>query len=241
MGVTNRLVYNTTDANTRAAGATIGSVFLTGIDATPIGHETLNALDWFRVTGPIIDSAGNEVAVTGNALDVNVASGTITVSESDVYAEDSAHTTGEDGTFILSVRADDLSAIPASILADTEGDYQALITGPNGELFVGGQNPDGSIDVVQAGCATVENTATAVSLIAVNVVTTALANRKELRLANEGNKSLYYGKTGVTAITGFPLHPGQQACLCAGDALAIQAIGGAGAAAEDMRVMEFAS
>lgn len=171
MGVTNRLLYNPTDADTRAASSTIGSHFLTGLDGTPIGHETLNSLDWFRVTGPIIDSAGNEVAVTSNALDVNIASGTIDV---------------DDG------------------LADTA----------------------------------IENTTTAVSTAAVNIVTSALALRKYVALANEGNKDLYFGKTGVTTANGFPLYPGMQQVWRIGPSVTAQMIGGTGASSEDLRVME---
>lgn len=85
---------------------------------------------------------GTQLTQTGGALDVNIASGTISITEQDNYAEDSAHTSGDTGGFILSLRADSLAAVPAGNLADTEGDYQAFITGPNGELFVGGNDFD---------------------------------------------------------------------------------------------------
>ena len=81
-------------------------------------------------------SDGTALTQTGGALDVNLASGTITLTEEDNYDEDSAHASGDKGGFVLSVRADDLDAVPAGILAGTEGDYQAFITGPEGQLFV---------------------------------------------------------------------------------------------------------
>lgn len=72
------------------------------------------------------------------ALDVNIAASdiNITTTESDVYAEDSAHTSGDEGTFGLALRVDDLDAVPASLLAGTEGDYQGYIVGPSGALKV---------------------------------------------------------------------------------------------------------
>lgn len=72
------------------------------------------------------------------ALDVNIAASdiSINVAESDVYAEDSAHVDGDEGTFMLALRADDLDAVPASLLAGTEGDYQGFIVGADGALKV---------------------------------------------------------------------------------------------------------
>jgi len=171
MGVTSRLIYDPTDADSRAASSRVGSLVLTGIDATPIGHETLDSVDWLRVTGPIIDSAGNAVTVTGGKLDVNIAGGFVDLDDD---------------------------------LADTA----------------------------------IENTATAVSAVAVNLVTSALPSRKHLGLSNEGNKSLYFGKTGVTAVNGFPLHPGMQQVWRIGPSVTPQIIGGAGASSEDLRVIE---
>lgn len=268
MGITNRLVYDPTDANTVAASATIGAHVLSGTDGSAIGHETLNSLDWLRTAGPITDSSGNEVAVTSNALDVNIASGSISFAYD--YDEDTAHTTGDSGVFTLSLRVDDLTSVPASVLADTEGDYQAFITDANGAMYVAGNQFDiddlnATDDAVQAwahdGSGTaitstggaldvnissgdiddsLANTAvafaaTAVSTTAVDVVTTALADRKWLYLANEGNKSLYLG---TSAATGYPLHPGMQIELRMGAAVEPQIIGGTGASSEDLRVME---
>lgn len=271
MGVTNRLIYDPTDADSIAASSKVGSYVLSGDDGSPIGYETLNAVDWLRTSGPIIDSSGNEVAVTSNALDVNIASGSISFAYD--YDEDTAHTTGDSGVFTLSVRVDDLTAVPASVLADTEGDYQAFITDANGAMYVAGNQFDiddlnATDDAVQAwahdgtgtaitstggaldvnilsgdvdddlAATAIANTATAVSTTAVNIVTSALADRKWLYLANEGNKSLYFGETGVTTANGFPLHPGMQLETRIGAAVTPQIIGGSGASSEDLRVME---
>lgn len=138
MGVTNKLVFDPTDTESIAAGSSVGAYVRAGTDGDLIGSETLNALEWLRVTGPIIDSAGNEVGVTSNSLDVNITA----APGLGVYNEDAAHTSGEAGQFVLGVRVDDLAAVPATALAGTELDYQAFITGPNGELFIGANQLD---------------------------------------------------------------------------------------------------
>lgn len=67
------------------------------------------------------------------ALDVNIAASdiSITVAESDVYAEDTAHTSGDDGAFMLAVRRDARAAG-----SDTDGDYSSLNVNAVGELWV---------------------------------------------------------------------------------------------------------
>lgn len=61
------------------------------------------------------------------ALDVNVVGG----ADSGIFAEDSAHTTGHNGQFILAVRAD-----ADASLVDTDGDYAPLQVDENGRLKV---------------------------------------------------------------------------------------------------------
>lgn len=277
MGVTNRLKYDPTDANSIAASSTVGSHTLAG-DGTPITE-------------------------TGGALDVNIASGTITIASD--KAEDAAHSSGDNGGYVLAVRAD---ARPTNANTDADGDYASFFVNANGELYVKDTDAaallttidtdTGSIDstltalskaedaahssgdqgimglavrndtegslvdtdgdyaplqvdssgrlrVVTAvdidddlADTAIENTATAVSTTAVNVVSSALANRKWLYLANEGNKSLYFGKAGVTAANGFPLHSGMQLEVRIGPSVTPQIIGGTGASSEDLRVME---
>jgi len=287
--VTNRLIFDPTDANSIAASSSIGAFVRAGTDGDLIGSETLNALEWLRVSGPIIDSSGNEVAVTSNALDVNIAA----APGLGIYAEDSAHSSGDDGQQILAVRQDTLAASTSA-----DGDYASFKSNNLGELYVtdtdvlaelqGGISVDdgggsltvdasdldirdltaasdsvdawlndgsgnaigstgGSLDVNVTNSidldddladTAIENTATAVSAAAINVVASALASRKWLATANEGNKSLYFGKTGVTTTNGYPLHPGMQHVWRIGPSVTPQVIGGTGASSEDMRVME---
>lgn len=171
MGVSTRLDFDPTDADSIAASHNVGAFVRAGTDGDLIGSETLNSLEWLRVTGPIIDSSGNEVTVTGGALNVNIASA------------------------------------------------------PG----------DGSDDLANVA---IENTARSLSTTAIDVVTSALSARKWLYVANEGNKSMYFGKTGVTTANGWPMHRGERLEARIGAAVTPQIIGGAGSSGEDIRVME---
>jgi len=76
-------------------------------------------------------SDGTALTHTAGALDVNIASGAITVTEEDVYAEDAAHTSGDKGGFVLAVRRD----TPTSGTS-ADGDYASLNVNADGELYV---------------------------------------------------------------------------------------------------------
>lgn len=267
MSVANRLFYDPTDANTIAASSTIGAYTL-GADGTPISQ-------------------------TGGALDVNVASGSFS-SNSD-YAEDSAHTTGDEGKHLLAVRQDTLASS-----TNADNDYGSVKANAKGEIYMkdtdvlaalaagvdisdgGGSitvdaaqldiddlnatddavaawahdgtgtaitSTGGALDVNIASGATIdlddsladtaiENTATAVSLVAVNVVSSALPNRKWLYLANNDNKELFFGKTGVTVANGFPMGAQEKFEFRIGPSVTPQIIGGPGSSNQDLRVME---
>lgn len=250
--LTSRLVFDPAES---ADSANVGSYVRAGTDGDLIGSQTFNSEEWLNTAAVLTDSAGNEVNVTSGSLDVNITA----APGLGVYAEDSAHTTGDDGQSILAVRVDDLTAVPASVLAGTEGDYQQFIGDTDGALFTASRTLDGTgnaigstsgaLDVYIANAGTIdidddlantaiENTATPVSTTAVNVVTTALSDRKHLFLANLGNKRLFFGKTGVTTANGYPIYPGEKIAARIGAAVAPQIIGDTGASAEDLRVME---
>ena len=261
MGVTNRLLF---DPSNTGASSSIGAYVLAGTDGDQIGSETLNSLEWLRVTGPIIDSSGNEVGVTSNALDVNVASGSISADMDGVY--NGATNTDPDNIGLI---VHDRAASPADsdqsfrttggaasadnvTAANVHGlDVNSFLMGYDGTTWdrLTASNTAGALDVHLAGGTlttsdaaladtAIENTATAVSTSAVNVVSSALANRKYLFLANEGNKSLYFGKSGVTTANGWPLHKGMALEARIGPSVTAQIIGDTGASSEDLRVME---
>jgi hypothetical protein len=70
----------------------------------------------------------------------------------------------------------------------------------------------------------------------VDLVASDLAARKHLFVYNNGSKSIYLGKSGVTISTGFPIDPGSYIGLRAGAAQNLFAIAQSGS--QDVRVME---
>ena len=82
------------------------------------------------------DSAGDNwdrLRATNGALHVDIQDASITVVESDTYAEDSAHTTADTGGYVLAVRAD---ARPTNANTDADGDYASFFVNNSGELYV---------------------------------------------------------------------------------------------------------
>lgn len=259
--VTNRLLYDPTDANSIAASSSIGAYVLAGTDGDAIGSETLNALEWLRVAGPIIDSSGTEVNLTGTSLDVNVTNA-LAIDLDGVYNV-SSNANPDNVGMIAHVR----NATPGDaqqtfrstggaassddiVAANVYGlDVNSFLMGFDGTTWdrLTAQNTAGALDVHVTNSidvdddlanTAIENTTTAVSTTAVNCVASALANRKWLGIANEGNKKGYFGKTGVTAANGFPLHMGMQQVWRIGPSVTPQFIGGTGASSEDYRVIE---
>ena len=83
--------------------------------------------------GITIDKLCDLKDADGDSLDIN-ADGSLNVTISgqvNVYAEDSPHTSGDDGNFSLAVRQDTKAST-----ADTDGDYAAFIQNSVGELYV---------------------------------------------------------------------------------------------------------
>lgn len=193
------------------------------------------------------DYASFKVDAAG-ALYINGSQYTQPISATDLDIRDLTHVSDSvkvgDGTDFLAVNGDgsinavvtatdldirDLSQATDSVSAwmfDGTGD---AIESLNSHMLVS--------DVANSG---ILASATAVSTTAVNVVASALSNRTYLGLANEGNKMLYFGQTGVSTSTGFPLPPGGQQVWRIGPALTPQIIGEAGSSSEDLRVLELA-
>jgi len=259
MAVTNRLVYDPTDANTVASSSTIGGYVLAGDDGTPIGHVSdalkvdigsvtdLDIRDLTHVSDSVKIGDGTEflavnvdgsinAVVTATDLDIRALTQT---DEITAYQGTSPWVIGDGGGSITVDASDldirDLTAASDSIAAWLSDGSGNAIGSTAGALDV--NIASGDIDDSLANTA-IENTTTAVSTSAVAVVSSALASRKWLAVANEGNKVLYIGKSGVTTANGFPLYPGMQQSWRIGATPVVQAIGGAGASSEDLRVME---
>jgi len=123
-----QLVFDTTvtDDDRDNVGAYVRSD-----DGTLITHHTEGANQRLDVDAAIRGTNGDAVTVTAGALDVNIQSADINFNESDVYAEDDPHTTGEEGSFVLAVRQDTLASSTS-----TDGDYAAFKQNSKGELYV---------------------------------------------------------------------------------------------------------
>lgn len=83
----------------------------------------------------------------------------------------------------------------------------------------------------------IENTATAVTATVGPIVASALANRKDVFVANMGAHIVYFGKAAVTAANGFPLFKNEKLQARIGPSVAPGVICDTGKTA-DIRVME---
>lgn len=63
----------------------VGSRILAGTDGDAIASQTIAASEWLQVASALFDGSGNAISSTGGALDVNIASGTLSVSVDGVY------------------------------------------------------------------------------------------------------------------------------------------------------------
>jgi len=292
MGLTNRLVFDPTDANSIAASSSVGayvraadgdlitSTLLGAKESLDVNVAGLSATDIdIRDLTHVSDSVSlgdGTTLYTGttngadHGLDVNLINDSISVTQGTspwvvsatdldirdlVYTQDSV-TSYQGGSWTVGISGDvnvtqgtdpwvvsatdldirDLTHVSDSVsLGDGTTLYTGTTVGADHGLdvnIIGGDIDDDLADTA------IENATTAVSTTAVNVVTSALAARKWLYLYNMGNKELYFGKTGVTAANGFPMYPDTSMELRIGPSVTPQIIGGTGASAEDLRVME---
>lgn len=142
------LIFDTTDANTIADSDQVGSHTLAG-DGTLItsgdgsADNVANGFEGLDMRSFLFgyDSTGDNwdrIQQVAGAVKVYIDDGDFEV---DVVinaekAEDSAHTSGDIGNFVLGIRMDDVDGANTALLAGTEGDYQGLFTNAKGELHV---------------------------------------------------------------------------------------------------------
>ena len=149
--------FDTTDADTIADSDKILSGIISS-DGSTLITDTLEGgkqgLDVYVINANIDvnlqDGAGNDITSTGGALDVNIASGSITVTPESVHAEDAAHVSGDDGSFSLSIRIDDITADNSALLAGTNGDYQGTFTNASGEMYVKSTDTDNLLTTIDS-------------------------------------------------------------------------------------------
>lgn len=140
------LVFDTTDTNTIAESDHVGAHTLAG-DGSLItsgdgnSDDVANTFEGLDTRSFLFgyDSVGgnwDRLSATGGILDVNVNSGDITITPESVHLEDDAHSSGDEGSFSLSIRIDDITADNSALLAGTNGDYQGTFTNDKGEMYV---------------------------------------------------------------------------------------------------------
>lgn len=254
--VSGYLGFDPTDADSIAASAKIGS-YLIGASGTVIGSvgdalKVSSVIDFSYdyaedaahtssdigafVLAVRQDTLANSTSADGDyaAFKLNQ-KGELYIHDTDVLAALAGNLT------VIATNLDirDLVAATDSVSSWVKDGSGNAITSSGGALDVNIQSSDITFDIDDDLCnVAIENTATAVSTSAINIVSSALANRKFLALANEGNKILYFGKNGVTTSNGFPLYMREKAMFRIGASVAPQIIGAAGSSNEDLRVME---
>lgn len=157
----------------------------------------------------------------------------VTVTTGADKAEDSAHTSGDIGSYILSVRQDVLAAS-----TDASGDYQSMKTDALGALWT---NQYKTAPATHTGWLTSQNT---VDDTAELIVAADLANRKKILIQNASSnaRTIYLGNANTVTATGatggIRISAGVTIEMELAAGVAIYAI--ANAAGADIRVAEFA-
>ena len=152
------------------------------------------------------------------SLDVNVVVG----ADDGVFAEDSVHTTADNGTYVLSVREDTLASSTSAT-----GDYQSFKTDALGRLWANRSGQSAAY-----GAVSIADTAT-------DIIGTDLANRIKVIVQNTDNKNVFLGSNAsVTTVNGLRLSAGSSIELEVGAGVNLHGITATGVA--DVRYFEVA-
>jgi hypothetical protein len=228
MGVTSRLVYDPTDAETIAASSTIGAYTL--------------------------DGSGNPILSTNGALHVNIAEGDFelntkidgdydgttnpTPDSAGVIFHD--RTASPDGTAQNQRPTAGLSSLSLDLSTvhdqDVAAGFYAYDPDSTERKAVQWYNEAARVsDICQDSFLVTQKdvAATAGALLA-----SQLADRKKFLIQNLGNKEVWLGGASVTVGTGFMLPPSSTYEFNLGDAIDLYAISTAGT--QDCRIMEVA-
>ncbi|MEO0271693.1 MAG: hypothetical protein ABIM30_01215 [candidate division WOR-3 bacterium] len=209
-----------------AVGAYLRAADGTLITRTSVGSK--EALDVYVTNAIRITDGTNDLVINPDGsinVDVSVISGA-------EKAEDSAHTNGDIGQFILAVRQDTLASSVSS-----DGDYAALKVDALGALWT---NVANVVQVTQSAMSSMNVDSVTVNNSAMNLISTPLSGRRKVIIQNvSGNRILFLGHDNtVSASTGIRLSAGASIELEAGPGLDIYAI--ANGTGCDVRYMELA-
>ncbi len=183
--------------------------------------------------------ATDKVDVSGSSVSISGTVG-VTQSTSPWVIGDGGGSITVDGTVELG--ATSLAALETIELGATTLAALESITVQNGSGASAVNIQDGgnsiTVDFTDPDLANtaIENTATAVTSTVGPIVTAALANRKDVFIANMGANIAYFGKSGVTAANGFPIFKNEKLQARIGPSVAPGIITASGTAS--IRVME---
>lgn len=220
----NRLVFDVTDTETRAASANTGAWVRAGTDGALIDSQAIGGTEWLQTASALFDGAGTALTSTlisgMQSLDVNIANASVVVSATDLDIRDLAHT------------QDSVS------LGDGTDLFTSTTVGGDIGLDVNIINSSVSVSDAALAVTAVSNEANSVDNAAEeSLVTSILSARKYLFTYNNGNKPVYLGATGVTTSNGFPMAPGVGLEFRIGAAIDLKAI--ALTAPQDVRNLQF--
>lgn len=144
-----------------------------------------------------------------------------TFTPGDNKAEDAAHSSGDTGSYVLSVRQD----APASSTS-ADGDYQSFKSDALGRMWV--NNSSGAL----------AHSAVSVGTTATDLVATDLANRKRVLIQNLSIGPVFLGGASVTTANGLRLSAASTLEIDASAAVNLHGIVASGTS--DVRVFELA-
>lgn len=253
-----RLVFDTTDADTIAASDSVGA-YVRGSNGVLIDTVTIASVDRLAVDATLKDGAGTALTSTllsgKQALDVNMVNN-ISVDIDGVYNV-STNPTPDSAGMIAHVRNATVGAaqqtfrstggqpisddvVGANIFAldvnsfgmAWDGSAWDRLTSTSGNLNVNINAATGTVTVTDAALANTAISAAANVLdtadTAEAAVASVLSNRKYLWLYNNDNTRVFIGGAGVTAADGFPVSPGSYMEMRAGAAVPVNFIGQSG-------------
>lgn len=211
------LITHTTDGSKERIDANLGIEYARGAAA---GGSDRGA---FVLA---VDDSNNYAPLKVNASGELLVDASITTGAD--KAEDSAHVSGDIGSYVLSVRQDTLAGSTSA-----DGDYQSFKTDSVGSLWTR----------ISQGNVTVDSPNTAFTAVNISVTNTAtqlwasaLSNRKKILIQNLSNKAIYVGASGVADTTGIRIAAGGNWEFEAGPAIDLYAITSSGSA--DVRLWE---
>jgi len=243
MSFKQKLLFDTTDAETIAASDSVGA-YLRASDGTLLTHSDVGGKKALDVS--IADGVNVEVDLSHVDDSVRLGDGTDFFTSTTVGAD-----IGLDVNIInasIAVTATDLDIRDLSAAQDSVASWLSDGAGTALTSTLVGADQALDVNIVQSVPLSIEDVALANTAIASaantlavantaqNVVASPLADRKYLFVMNNSNKNVYVGASGVTAANGFPLSPQAVIELRAGDAIDIEFV--ASNAGKEIRTLE---